>query len=273
MGSEVARRLIVTADDFGAAVAVNAAVEIAHRQGILTAASLMVGGAAVDDAVARARAMPGLGVGLHVVLADGAPVLPAARVSRLVGRDGLFPADMLGTAVKVAFDPLARRQMRAEVAAQFAAFARTGLALDHVNAHKHFHMHPVIAGAILAEGRAYGLRAIRVPREGRGMLAWWAGVLGARWRRMGLAVNDNVVGLSVSGAFDAGRMRAALADLPGGVTEIYTHPATADVWAGSAAGYRYRDELAALIDPGVRAALVASGAVCGPFAALAGGRA
>lgn len=271
MGSEV-RRVIVTADDFGAAVAVNEAVEIAHREGILTAASLMVGGAAVEDAVARARAMPGLGVGLHVVLADGAPVLPVARVSRLVGADGLFPADMLGTALKVAFDPRARRQMRDEVAAQFAAFARTGLVLDHVNAHKHFHMHPVIAAAILAEGRAHGLRAIRVPREGRGALAWWAGVLGARWRRMGLAVNDNVVGLGVSGAFDAGRMRAALADLPGGVTEIYTHPATANVWAGSAAGYRYREELAALVDPGVRAALVASGAVSGPFAAVVGGR-
>ena len=68
------RYLIVTADDFGAALAVNEAVEIAHTQGILTAASLMVGGEAADDAVERARRLPGLGVGLHVVLADGRPV-------------------------------------------------------------------------------------------------------------------------------------------------------------------------------------------------------
>ncbi len=266
----VARQVIVTADDFGAAEAVNAAVEIAHREGILTAASLMVGGAAVADAVARARAMPGLGVGLHVVLADGAPVLPVAQVSRLVGRDGRFPAGMVWTAVKIAFDPWARAQMRAEVAAQFAAFAATGLALDHVNAHKHFHLHPMIAGAIVAAGRRYGLRAIRAPREGRGMMAWWAGVLAARWRRGGLLVNDTVVGLAVSGRFDAGAMRAALAALPAGLTEIYTHPATADVWPGAAAGYRYRDELAALTSAGVVAALAASGAEVGPFARFAG---
>ncbi len=268
-------KLVITADDFGAAIAVNEAVEIAHRDGILTAASLMVAGAAAGDAVERAGRLPALGVGLHIVLADGAPMLPPEQVSALVGPDGRFPADMLRTALAIAFNPVARRQMQAEVAAQFAAFAATGLPLDHVNAHKHFHLHPLIASAILRAGRRHGLRAMRVPVEpGAGvMLNWWAGLLGRRLRRAGLTVNDRVAGLAASGAFDVSRMRAALSDLPEGLTEIYCHPATTDAWPGSAPGYRYRAELAGLIDPQVRAALLASGAEFGPFARFAALRA
>ena len=88
------RRLIVTADDFGLAVEVNQAVEAAHRDGILTGASLMVGAPAAADAVARAKALPSLKVGLHVVLVDGRPVLPPAAVPDLVGPDGAFIDDM-----------------------------------------------------------------------------------------------------------------------------------------------------------------------------------
>ncbi|MBU6268023.1 MAG: hopanoid biosynthesis-associated protein HpnK [Sphingomonadales bacterium] len=267
-----ARRVVVTADDFGAAPAVNEAVERAHVEGILTAASLMVGGAACDDAVARARRLPALGVGLHVVLCDGVPVLPPARVSWLVSADGRFRESMLATALLVAFVPAARAQMRAEVAAQFAAFAATGLALDHANAHKHFHLHPVIAAAIRDAGRRHGLNAMRMPREpGGGVLAWWAGVLGRGWRRQGLLVNDTVFGLAASGHFDAAAMAAAIAALPDGLSEIYAHPATGD-YPGSAPGYRYGDELAALLDPGVCAALSASGAVTGRFADFTGVR-
>ncbi len=266
------RRLIVTADDFGAAIAVNEAVEIAHRDGILTAASLMVAGVAADDAVTRARHLPMLGVGLHIVLADGAPILPPDRIPALVGPDGRFRTGMLRTAFAIAVSPAARRQMEAEVSAQFAAFAATGLPLDHVNAHKHFHLHPIIAGAILRAGRRHGLSAMRVPIEtGAGaVLNWWAGLLGQRWRRAGVMVNDRVVGLAGSGAFDTAHMLGALAALPDGLTEIYCHPAIVDAWPGSARGYRYRDELAGLIDPQVRAAVVGSGAELGSFAHFIG---
>lgn len=266
------RQLIVTADDFGADIAVNEAVEIAHRQGILTAASLMVAGAAAGDAVARAKAMPALGVGLHVVLVDGVPVLPAEQVPALVGPDGRFHASMLRTAFAIALSGAARRQMQAEIAAQFAAFARTGLPLDHVNAHKHFHLHPMVASAIINTGLAYGLKAMRMPHEAESPLALrlWAGLLGRRWRARGIKTNDAVFGLSASGRYNATCMASALAALPNGLNELYCHPATADAYPGSAPGYRYRDELAALIDPTVRAALTASGAISGSFARFSG---
>ena len=163
--------LIVTADDFGAALEVNDAVEQGHRDGILTAASLMVSAPAAADAVARAKSLPRLRVGLHLVLVEGRPTLPADRVAGLVDTHGLFRTDMAAAGAAMFFLPRVRRQLEAEIEAQFDAFRATGLALDHVNAHKHFHLHPTIAATILRVGKRHGLRAIRVPLEPRQVLA------------------------------------------------------------------------------------------------------
>jgi hopanoid biosynthesis associated protein HpnK len=263
----IVRGVIITADDFGAAVAVNQAVEQGHREGILSAASLMVTGDAVADAVDRARRMPHLGVGLHLVLVDGRPALPPSQVPALLGPDGRFHDSMLRTALAIAASPAARAQLHAEIEAQFALFAKTGLPLDHVNAHKHFHLHPLIAGAVLKIGPRWGMEAMRVPydRGGTSALRWWAGQLRRRLRRAGLLVNDRCLGLAWSGAMDANRMRQAVGEAEDGLLEVYCHPATADEWPGHAPGYRYRDELAALIDPAVRQALSASGVRHGAF--------
>jgi chitin disaccharide deacetylase len=260
------KRLIVTADDFGAATAVNEAVERAHRDGILTAASLMVTGAAAADAVARATWMPRLGVGLHLVLVEGTPALPPERVPALVGSDGRFRTDMVRAAIRIFADRRARAQLAAEIEAQFAAFAATGLPLDHVNAHKHFHLHPTIASAVLRIGPRYGMRAVRAPLERGtpGIEARWARHLQRRLRRAGMLVPDQVVGLAWTGAFTAERMRAALAALPDGLTEVYTHPATGP-YPGSAPSYDYSGELAALIDPLAAEAVSGVGAAHGDF--------
>jgi hopanoid biosynthesis associated protein HpnK len=265
------RGLIVTADDFGAALAVNEAVEQAHVEGILTAASLMVSGPAVGDAVERAKRLPSLGVGLHIVLADGEPILPRERIPALVGPDGRFHDSMLRTALAIAASGAAREQLAAEVEAQFAAFAATGLPLDHVNAHKHFHLHPMIASAILRIGPRFGMKAMRVPYErgGTAPLRWWAAQLRRRLRKAGLTVNDRFIGLGWTGAMDATRMRQAVSDPVDGLIEIYCHPATSDTWTGHAPGYRYRDELAALIDPAVTRTVAASAVRRGSFAAFA----
>ena len=140
--------------------------------GILTAASLMVSGAAAADAVRRARAMPSLRVGLHLVLVEGKPVLPAAAVPDLVDASGNFRTDMARAGAAMFFLPKVRRQLEAEIEAQFAAFDATGLTLDHVNAHKHFHLHPTIAALIVKLGKTHGV-------QGR---AGAAGAAGACWR-------------------------------------------------------------------------------------------
>jgi len=275
------KRLIVTADDFGASTEVNDAVEQAHRDGILTAASLMVAGNAAADAVARARALPTLGVGLHMVLVDGRPILPADRIPALVDATGDFRSDMARAGVTIFASPAARRQLAAEIDAQFAAFAATGLTLDHVNAHKHFHLHPTIAGTILKVGQPYGMRAARAPIEPRHLLRQvdgtdtgprietvWARLVRARLRRAGMLVPDQVFGLAWSGAMAADRVRGILERLPDGLTEIYTHPATG-AYPGSAPGYDYRGELAALVDPLAKSILTRERVALGRFADFA----
>jgi hopanoid biosynthesis associated protein HpnK len=270
------RDLVVTADDFGVAVEVNEAVELAHREGILTAASLMVAADAAGDAVARARKLPRLGVGLHLVLVEGSPCLPPERLPDLTGPDGLFRTDMAMLGLQIASNPGVRRQLRAEIEAQFAAFAATGLPFDHVNAHKHFHVHPIIAGVLLAIAQRYGVRALRAPVEpgrprGSGWLAApFARSLRHRARRRGIAAPDQVYGLAATGRMDAGQLRAAVTGLPEGLSEIYLHPATSDDFPGHGPAYRHRAELDGLLDPGVRAALSARGVRLGSFGDFAG---
>jgi len=278
------RGLVITADDFGASLAVNEAVEQAHTRGILTAASLMVAGEEAADAVERAKRMPSLGVGLHLVLVEGRPALPPERIPDLVDASGRFRTNMALTGVNFFFRPAVRRQLAAEIEAQFAAFAATGLPLDHVNAHKHFHLHPTIAGLTLKIGRHYGLSAARAPVEPVALLnriepvrpglagriaAPYARSLRRRFRAAGLTVPDNVLGLAWSGHMTADRLAGLIAHLPSGLTEIYCHPATADAYPGSAPGYAYRDELAALTDPALSDAIMRKSIRLGRFADFA----
>ncbi len=273
-------RLIVTADDFGASREVNEAVELAYREGVLRAASLMPAASGAEDAIRRARANPGLRVGLHLVLVEGRPALPARELPHLTGPDGFFRRDMTACAVDIFFRPAARRQLEAEVRAQFERFAATGLPLDHVNTHKHFHLHPTIAGAILRVGRDFGLRASRAPVEPRAVLAAvdpaaaprpalvtepWARLVRVRFRRAGVAVADQVFGLAWSGAMTTPRVAGIVRRLPAGLTELYTHPASAGGWEGEAGGYDYAGELAALVALETREAVRARGAVLGGF--------
>lgn len=253
--------LVVTADDFGLHPKVNDSVECAHTDGILTAASLMVGAPAAGDAIARARTLPGLRVGLHLVLADGPSVLPPRAIPDLVDDRGYFGIRMASAGARFFCLPRVRRQLALEMRAQFEAFAASGLALDHVNAHKHFHLHPTILSLILRIGRAFGLRAVRLPREtGPPAPPWlrpWLALLAARLDAAGIVHNDYVVGIRQSGRFDEPALLAALRGLPAaGIGELYLHPAldSGAAIAPSMPGYRHADEFAALVSPRVRAA-------------------
>ena len=240
----------------------------------------MVASPAAAGAVQRARALPGLHVGLHVVLIEARPALPPEQIPDLVGPDGQFRSDMARLGFDIALRPAVRRQVAAEITAQFEAYRTTGLPLDHVNAHKHFHLHPVIAAQIMAIGKKFGARAIRVPAEPVSivraidpsvaalspfLLGQWAKVLRSQARRAGMMTSDAVFGLAWSGAMTRARVKGLLDRLPPGVIEIYAHPATADAFAGHAPGYRYADELAALTDPDCVAALRRSGYRLGGF--------
>jgi hopanoid biosynthesis associated protein HpnK len=235
----------------------------------------MVGGEAVADAVARARRNPGLRVGLHLVVIEGPAVLPPSAIPDLVDARGWFPSDQLRRGVNYFFRPRVRRQLAAEIRAQFAAFAATGLRLGHADAHKHMHLHPTVGRLLVRIGREFGLTSVRVPAEppavmgacgvpatlGARALHAWSGLLRRQVRRAGMAAPDAVFGLAWSGHMTEDRLLRLIPRLPEGRNEIYFHPA-----AGRDATlealmpeYEHIAELAALCSPAVRAALRARG--------------
>ena len=248
----------------------------------------MVGAPAAADAVDRARRLPRLRVGLHVVLVCGRPVLPPAAIPDLVDSRGDFAADLVRAGFAFFFRPVVRRQLRAEIRAQFERFQATGLRLDHVNALNHMHLHPTVFGLMLEVGREFGVRAVRVPYEPF-LAAWraapsdgfarlasavalWPLLMLMRWRLRGAGVasNDFIFGMRDTGRMDRARVLGYLANLPDGVTEIYCHPATGR-WPGMdplMTDYRREDELAALTDPDVAAALAKHDIVATSFGDL-----
>jgi chitin disaccharide deacetylase len=258
------RHVTFTADDFGLSESVNEAVERAHRDGILNAASLMVAGPAAADAVRRSHGLPSLRVGLHLVAIEGPAVLPPAEIPDLVDIHGSFPSEQFRLGVNYFFRPRVRRQLAAEIRAQFAAFAATGLTLDHANAHKHMHLHPTVGRLMIDIGREYGLPAVRIPAEPPAVLArcgtrvglgghalyHWTRLLRRQAHAAGIATSDHCFGMAWSGHMTVNRVRRLLAELPGGASEIYFHPAVARD-AGLLrlmADYEHETELATLLD-------------------------
>jgi hopanoid biosynthesis associated protein HpnK len=265
------KRLIVTADDFGRCLPINEAVEDAHRNGILTAASLMVGGDALEDAVARAKATPTLAVGLHATLVDGKPVLPPDRIPDLLEADGRFTSRVVAIGARIYFDRKVQAQVRAELRAQFEAYAATGLAFDHVDSHHHYHLHPTVFAMLLDLAKEFGVPAIRIPYEppfaswrargdqfakrmATGLFHWRAtSKMRKAAEKAGLKTNDRVFGFADSGRMDAAHVGDFIDHLPDGVTELYCHPATRR-WDDHPIpeDYLVVEEYRALIDPHVK---------------------
>jgi hopanoid biosynthesis associated protein HpnK len=223
----------------------------------------MVAAPAAQDAVRRAHNLPNLKTGLHLVLVDGDSRLGHAKLPTITGPDGRFSTNQAAIGVRYFFSPAARRELRAEIRAQFVAYTATGLTLHHADAHKHMHLHHTVARIMIEVGREYGLTRIRVPAEPPAIMARcgekitagdralyaWTRVLRRQARQAGLATTDHVFGLKWSGHMTEDKIRLLLRHLPEGVAEIYFHPAT---WRDDALtrlmpGYEHEAELAALL--------------------------
>ncbi|MBI3547430.1 MAG: hopanoid biosynthesis-associated protein HpnK [Elusimicrobia bacterium] len=235
-------QLIVTADDFGASPDVNDAVLRAHREGVLRFASLMVGEAAAEDAVARARReCPRLGLGLHVTLCQGRASASVSRIPGLVDAAGRFHDNPVWCGIRYFFDRGLEAQLEIEVRAQFERFLAFGLRPGHADGHLNIHAHPVIFPLVMRLSREYGFHRVRLPG---GEL--WAAVsrAGGSWRHLAdgfvlglmrayllrawghpeIAVPGRVYGVLRSGLMTEEYALACLKGLPGGVSEMYFHP-------------------------------------------------
>lgn len=254
------RRLIVNADDFGRTSAINQAVIRAHREGILTTASLMVNEPACAEAVALARENPRLGVGLHLAFVCGRAALPRDRIPGLVNSAGEFTRNPAGAGFRYFFQRRLREQLRAELHAQFQKFRDTGLPLDHVNGHLHLHLHPAIFALLMEDAAQLGVQRVRLTydpfrlnlRLASGRLAYRAlhvlifHPLSARARpvldRRGFRHTRAVFGLLQNERVDEAYVLNLLARLPAGDSELYSHPSLDE----------FKNEFEALISPRVR---------------------
>src|SRR5438270_5752644 len=238
------RQLIVNADDFGMSEAVNEAIIRAHRQGVLTSASLMVTGEAAAQAVQLAKENPGLAVGIHLVAVMGRSVLPQSEIPTLVDEAQNFSNNPTAAGLKYFFSPSARRELRREIAAQFAKFHETGLRLSHVDGHLHLHVHPVIFNEALQQAIQYGARRMRVPEEERRLALGFDGAhraqktfftnqfgglarcMKSRLRATSFTVPERVYGNLQSGQMNESYFLYMLDRLKAATSEIYFHPAT-----------------------------------------------
>jgi hopanoid biosynthesis associated protein HpnK len=279
-----ARAVIVTADDFGASPEANAGILRAHRDGILTATSLMVAGAACGEAVEIARDCPNLDVGLHLVVCMGASVLGAARLRGIVDGAGRFGDNPVACGMRYFFSRRARTLLRDEIRAQIEAHLSMIGRLNHIDGHLNFHVHPAIADILVEFCVEYRVPAMRVPREpvfttlglardhlSRKLVeALIFRALSRRTRRRlaahGIRTTDWLFGLHQTGNMSADYLLGVIRRLPPGVTELYFHPAWDIGGASPSAAARHEVEL--LTSAAVRAALEGAGARLTNFAEL-----
>jgi len=257
---QVPRRLIVNADDFGLSHSVNEAVIRAHRDGILTSASLMVNEAGFDEAVKLAKENPQLGVGLHLTLLCGKSALPPQKIPGLVNSRGEFSESPVGVGLKYFFKRSLREQLRAEIHAQFKTFHSTGLPLDHVNGHLHLHLHPVIFKILMEDSEKLGIRRLRLTRDclarsrkmSRGHLFYkisHATIFAALSGRARKTLAQKKIrhaqitfGLLQNHRVDEDYILKLLPELPPGDSELYSHPSLD----------KFKHEFDALVSPRVK---------------------
>ena len=234
--------LIVNADDFGLTAGVNRAVAELHTSGALTSTTLMARAGATAEAIEIARAKPSLGVGCHVVLVDGEPILSPREVPTLVDqKTGCFPLNLTTFLARLFTGRIAAEEIEAEVAAQIRSLQAQGLELTHVDTHKHTHMFPAVLRPVLRAAHAANIRAVRNPFEP----AWAVrATAGAGWARCaevnllrnlesscrriiaqeGLVTTAGTIAVVGTGVLDGTAIRRLLAKMPGGTWELVTHP-------------------------------------------------
>ena len=231
----------------------------------------MVGEGFFRDAVERAKQTPSLRVGLHLTLVEGRPVSNPRQIPDLVDAGGLFSTHLARAGFRFFFQPGIRTQLETEIRAQFEAFHKTGLVLDHANAHNHMHLHPTVLRLMLKVGKDYGLEAVRLPNEppwrsskasgkslGPRLASWiflwpWMSLMRLWLRRARIRHNDFFFGMNDSGAMTRNLILRIMENLPDGITEICFHPAMrrSKEIDQSMPGYRHVDEFLALTDEAV----------------------
>jgi predicted glycoside hydrolase/deacetylase ChbG (UPF0249 family) len=277
----VTRLLIVNADDYGLTTGVSRAILRAHREGIVTSTSALALGPAFASTAGWLADAPDLGVGVHLaIVGEDPPLLGAAEIPSLVDRRGrlrLSWRQLLPRAFAGRIDAAdVEREMSAQLEAVTSAVGAARL--THVDTHQHLHLWPAIGRVVVKLAQRAGIPAVRVTRSlGRSAAGRAVNALGARFDRRaaaaGLARPAAFAGFDEGGTLAGPDLVATIAALSAAgapSAEIGIHPGEGgdpDLeryhW-----GYRWGDELEALVSPEARKAVADGGFTLGTFAQL-----
>ena len=203
---------------------------------------MMANAGATAEAIEIARATPTLGIGCHIVLTDGAPILRRDQVpSLLEGSSGHFIPSLTTFVSRLLTGKISSAEIEAETKAQIQHLQSRGIRVGHVDTHKHIHMFPRVLRPILRAARACGIRSVRKPFEPiwavratasasftrtaqvnllRRLHSAWHVVLSEE----GFATTDGTIGMTATGVLDAPNLHCILHQAPAGIWELVTHP-------------------------------------------------
>jgi hopanoid biosynthesis associated protein HpnK len=240
-------RIILSADDFGLTTGVNRAIIELHQAGVLTSATLMACAGATDDAIELAHSTPTLDAGCHVVLVDGEPLRKARELPSLVDAGtGRFMPTPGKFFERLLTGRIHSEEIEAEAGAQIGLLQSKGVALTHIDTHKHVHMFPGVLRPVLRAARAAGIRGVRNPFEPTWSLrttpnAPWLRRTGLNLLRLlepsfrhiveeeGFNTTDGSIGVLATGTLDSATLTSLLENLPAGTWELVTHPGYNDM--------------------------------------------
>jgi chitin disaccharide deacetylase len=224
------RTLVVNADDLGLTVGVNDGIFEAHDRGILTSASLMASAPAAANAIRRARRQPTLGIGVHLTLVDGTPMLPPDRVPTLVQDDGRFHASWRPFIVACLMGRVSMDEVERELTAQVEYVVAQGIKPTHLDSHKHVHLFPRVFEVVVRLADRFRIPVIRVPYERTRAdlaLSFWAHQNYRLAALQGVAT-PQFVGRAMTGVMTGDSLGATLRRLTAGRTELMVHPGYVD---------------------------------------------
>jgi chitin disaccharide deacetylase len=233
------RRLIINADDFGLTAGVNRAIVQGHLNGVVSSTTVMACGQRFEDAAALARQAPGLSVGCHLVLVDGTAAASAAQIPSLLGAsDGHFREKLLNFACLAMAGKLDPGEIEAEAMAQIQKLQKAGIAVSHLDSHKHTHMFPVVLRGMLRAAKNCGIRAIRNPFEPLvfaslhhwkrhfqlRLLSRFRSSFRAALADAGVVTPDGCIGIAATGGLTLETFQGLIENLPDGAWEFVSHP-------------------------------------------------